>query len=348
MRCLPTLTIAIAATGLGLVTSANAATVCVNTAADLQAALLAAEGSTSATTIEVARGTYSLGGTELIFTSQTVGQGQLDISGGYEYDGGLCSSHVKDPTLTIFDGQGMNAVFNLQSSQGISVRYLTIENGDPVHDESGGLTVASSNGGLIIDYNIIRNNSAILRAAGINVQIGNASASADIHIDGNLIAGNNSQDLYGAGAVRNEGTGSIYVTNNTIVDNVSVNSQAGMAVYGSSVAGTANVSNNIFWGNSNYDLILLSAPVLVDNDYQTSIGAAGPGSSGNLHVDPLFYSSGNFHLQATSPLLGAGTLTPAGNLPTIDIEGNPRSYNGFVDMGAYERGEQIFNDGFEN
>jgi len=67
-----------------------------------------------------------------------------------------------------------------------------------------------------------------------------------------------------------------------------------------------------------------------------------------LSVDPQFSGPGDFHLQPTSPLLGAGTLTPPGNLPTIDIEGLARSYNGFVDMGAYERGNEIFENGFNN
>jgi len=41
-------------------------------------------------------------------------------------------------------------------------------------------------------------------------------------------------------------------------------------------------------------------------------------------------------------------LNPASSLPTIDIEGHARTFNGTVDMGAYERGDEIFSGEFED
>ena len=41
-------------------------------------------------------------------------------------------------------------------------------------------------------------------------------------------------------------------------------------------------------------------------------------------------------------------MTPPGGLPTIDIEGHPRSYLGLVDMGAYERGDKLFDNDFDH
>ncbi|MDR3387707.1 MAG: choice-of-anchor Q domain-containing protein [Rudaea sp.] len=78
------------------------------------------------------------------------------------------------------------------------------------------------------------------------------------------------------------------------------------------------------------------------------IGNPAPSVNGNLSVDPHFGGSGNYQLAATSPLLGMGTTTPVGGLPTINLNGNPRSYSGLVDIGAYERGDEIFGDGFED
>jgi hypothetical protein len=49
----------------------------------------------------------------------------------------------------------------------------------------------------------------------------------------------------------------------------------------------------------------------------------------------------------TSPLLGQGTLTPAGGLFTIDLEGHPRTFNNTIDMGAYERGDEIYSSDFD-
>jgi hypothetical protein len=322
-------------------------TVCVTDVAGFQTALSAAEGSTSATFIEVARGTYDLSGTALTFTSSVAGQGQLDITGGYSAD---CSTIIKNPALTIIDAHALSPALNLQSAAGISVRYLTIQHGTTGTLTRPGLSVDSTDGSVIVDYNIIRNNTGGTEA-GLLAEISDSAATAAIHVDGNLIVGNVASGNEAAGLIANNGTGSTYVTNNTVANNtsnVSPNPVGGLAVYGNSVPGSAHVSNNILWGNSGTDLYLYLGPVLVDNDYGTKSGSGGSGSSGDLNLDPQFAAAGDYHLAATSSLLGAGTLTPVGNLPTIDIEGHPRSYNGFVDMGAYERGDVVFANSFDD
>ena len=62
-----------------------------------------------------------------------------------------------------------------------------------------------------------------------------------------------------------------------------------------------------------------------------------PGSgTGNTASDPKFVNAaaGNFHLQATSPCIGAGNNAYVSG--ATDLDGNPRINNGTVDMGAYE------------
>ncbi|HEX5033364.1 MAG TPA: choice-of-anchor D domain-containing protein, partial [bacterium] len=57
----------------------------------------------------------------------------------------------------------------------------------------------------------------------------------------------------------------------------------------------------------------------------------------NIDADPLFVNpeAGNFQLGPDSPALDAGD-TAAPGLPDLDLAGNPRVFNGQVDMGAFE------------
>lgn len=59
---------------------------------------------------------------------------------------------------------------------------------------------------------------------------------------------------------------------------------------------------------------------------------------GTISVDPLFIDAagGNYRLQAISPLIDAGTLTPPNGLPAVDADGLPRVVGDSVDIGAYE------------
>ncbi len=65
----------------------------------------------------------------------------------------------------------------------------------------------------------------------------------------------------------------------------------------------------------------------------------------NIDTDPMWDTT-NFYpysLSAGSPCIDAGTLDlpPGIELPETDLAGNPRIYNGYVDMGAYEYGPWV-------
>src|SRR5262249_26188026 len=157
---------------------------------------------------------------------------------------------------------GLSGVLRLISTGGISVRYLTIQNGSfpsVTGSDVAGLFVESTLGGVIVDYNIVRPNHGGGNA-GVGNGVPNPGATAAPHLDGNLIVGNTASGQGGAGFTTNSGTGPAYITNNTVADNVSQRVDAGaiggLSVYGNHTPGSTTLSNNMFWHNTNYDLYL--------------------------------------------------------------------------------------------
>jgi hypothetical protein len=316
---------------------------CVSTADDLRSKLLIAASNSEDDTIELVRGTYLDAGNEFSFNS-TQGFG-LVIDGGF--DAG-CTHTAMNPRFTILDGGGLTQVLSTNSPGRVTLRYLTIRNGMRSGSSGGGLQMNGSGPAseAILDFDILSNNAS-------DYAVGAAYIGVDgpIHIDGNLVVGNSAPN--NGGLYVYVGTTSIvYMTNNTVTGNTVTSPGTGPIVfinYSNPAIPSAYVSNNVFWGNtSSTDLQFYdSRAQLASNDYASIQGAPAGGSAGNVSVNPLFAGTGDFHLSSTSPLLGAGTLTPVGGLPGTDIEGHPRTFNNLVDMGAYERGDEIFVDGFD-
>ncbi len=337
--------------------SAHAHTFCAGSAAAIQAALTAASdggaNDNENNTIQIVIGTYSTtdnSNEEFYYNNQTTAR-ILDINGGYNSD---CTIITENPALTKLDGGGAKPVFESESASGdVSVRYLTFQNGSAGPSGSGGGVEmnlsSSSHGPVIFDQNIVRNNHSGLCAGGFAIDV---SGSGTLQFENNLIVGNSAGVCDGAGEIVDDGSGANVINNtfaqNTVTD-MPTSATGGLYFY---VGGTASpppdtMSNNIFWANSGYDLE--TAAVLVNNDYDLDRRTPDSSSSGNVSVDPQFSSSTDFHLLPTSPLLGMGTLTPTGGLPSIDIEGHARkSLDNKVDLGAYERGNEIFKDGYED
>ena len=338
---------ALAARGAGAATVA-----CVHNPAELQAALDAATGSTQETFIELARGAYATT-TPFTFYSLASTQGQLDVTGGYD---DACTASEQTPSRTILDGGAASVVMKLESWNGISVRWLTIQNGyQPSNvDGTAGLSVESITGGVIVHYNILRNNVGNYGFAAMYVGLTPDSfgetSSAALSVWGNLIVHNTGADSPAAAIVYSTSSGAVYLTANTIADNVLTQTGAGLTGGISVLGNTTYISNNIVYGSSDntYDLDASGTPVLTDNDIGFSFASADASSSGNMSIVPRFVGNGDYHLRANSTLLGVGTLTPAGDLPTIDLDGHARMFDNAVDLGAYEHGDEVFADGFDD
>jgi hypothetical protein len=102
--------------------------------------------------------------------------------------------------------------------------------------------------------------------------------------------------------------------------------------------GSSTLTNCILWGNHGIPIDSVSSSSMTVAD---SIVEGGWAGEGNLDADPRFVDAGNgdFHLQAASPAIDAGTAAGA---PDTDLDGNRRPLDGDgdgtpgVDMGAYE------------
>jgi hypothetical protein len=334
-----------------LVESAQAHTFCVNSAdapADpehglRQALAAAADGGIyngEINTIKIVRGTYSVlptssGG----FTFTSTSGHKLDINGGYNSD---CSALIEDPAFTILDGANQHRVLYTSSNADVSLRWVTLQNGYLESDGAGLTALLNAPAGeLILNYSIIRNNVSTIAAGGVYIGGGGL-----VYLWDNLIVGNSASNV--AALFVNSGGATVYLVNNTVTQNInSAPTSIDIALDGSG-GDTVYASNNIFWGNTattELDFGNLSSVYLANNDY-SSIDNTPITDSNNQNVDPQFIGNGNYRLSPGSPLLSAGTTTPTGGLPTIDIAGYARTFNATVDLGAYERGDEIFRDNF--
>ena len=331
---------AIAAMSAGL--PAGAHVWCVSTAADLQAKLLLAQANGEDDTIKLVRGTYAVG-TDAFHFQSTESFG-LVINGGF--DAG-CAQTAQDPRLTILDGGGVHAVFRSQSAGNLALRYLTLQNGRFDGGAGGGIQIFGTgpDSSVVLGINILRNNVSNFATC-----VGFIQVEGTVHVNGNLIVGNTTPAAGGL-SIDAGANALIYVTNNTIANNTTGNATAGfLYVPGSNnTAPDAYFSNNIMWNNVAGSDVQFFGPGIQfnNNDIAVINGFQTAGSGANLSVDPVFASSSDFHLAATSPLLGIGLLAPAGGLPNVDLEGHPRTFGALVDLGAYERGDEIFADGLE-
>jgi len=343
-----TVVLAIGAICLGA-TAATAKTYCVHTAAELQAALTDAGSSGTASnqdnTVRIAPGTFTTSGAAFSFGS--LSGFSLTLEGGYN---SACSSQDATPGVSVLDGGNLTQVLSIQSKGDITIRHLTIQNALYNGSAGGGAAIAMNGADpatlAIFDSNVVRNNVDGFASGGLTV-----FGLGTVHIENNLFTGNSSPAAAAFSTSMNDGS-TIYITNNTISANTNTGSNNMITAIGGGGA-IGHVSNTVSYGNHGtgaYDFYLSGFEQVdfVHDAYTSITGATAPGSSGNLiGTDPQFVAADNFHLRSTSPLLRAGTLTPAGGLPVVDLEGNPRSVAGFVDIGAYEDTDVIFANGFD-
>jgi hypothetical protein len=207
-----------------------------------------------------------------------------------------------------------------------------------VTDNKGPINVSGKT--VLVSHNTISKNDSGVEAA-----------AETVILTDNVITNNDGGD--GAGAsVSTVENGNIYITNNTISENVASNRGGGVYVL-ISTNEKVYFYNNIIWGNraenGGADIELTNMAnegfaYAYNNDYSI-LGGAWTLAEGNINADPQFVDPANddFHLSASSPCIDTGT-NEALQLPLTDRDGNRRVFDGdgdgnaIVDMGAYEYG----------
>ena len=221
----------------------------------------------------------------------------------------------------------------------------TGETGGGIGDGGSGIWI-DTNSNLAIVGNIIRNNTTNSGVGG-GILVYNASLVAMVN---NLLYGNYSGCGGGAIAFQAAGVGSPYtmlIANNTIADNTAGTSSdynncvqiaqiyPDPLTFGAS-SPSVGIINNIISGDTSYPAVNCSAnnpPSESDQPtFQNDIlyNAGGPffgsycvdvsGQYNNIVADPQFVSpsTGNYHLQSTSPAIDSGQNERAANLSGHD------------------------------
>jgi hypothetical protein len=147
--------------------------------------------------------------------------------------------------------------------------------------------------------------------------------------------------------------GDYTITNATVAHNLSDGSRAvGLG------SGNFNIYNSIFFGNETGNIQIHNGDVEIHNSlvYGGTNSIAYDDNSTllydnatNLNENPNFSEHQDFfyYLLEESPCINSGTSNiPGMELPETDIIGNPRVYDGQVDMGAYEYVGPVGNNDF--
>jgi hypothetical protein len=340
--------------------SATAVTHCVDTVAELRAALVTAGTNGADDDIRINTGVYAptdgVSGSAFQYASSE--NFALTISGGWTNFIGPCDVRFNGAHSTI-DGLDARRPLRINPGTGsgnMTVSHLTLINGNTT-GEGGGLFIGTDayTGSLMVDSMIIANNAADTRAGGISMR---SSTRAELR---NSVLYNNGAGIdFGAAlfAIDEPAPTGIRMrlANNTIVANGCLpGAPTTCETGGVRFEGTAKVAayNNAFHDNTGFDIHNLSAALdLAGNNLMLPVKGSPPNSiAQNITVAaPRFINSGplfgRFELQENSPLRDAGSLEFL--LPPDDIIDRDRIHGFTVDIGAYELDTFSFKHGFED
>ncbi len=288
--------------------AARADIFCVETASQLEGALIAAGLNHQDDEIRIRPGTY--------VAPQPVGfdyspglddeNRGLVISGGWSQGCSRLSGHA---TETVLQGSAdLRALLLFAGSQPelFTIRLLTITGATNVPGVVVIFSDTAAGSGVTIDRVIFRDNQYTALFVSM--------IWTPVRLTGCLFHHNDIATSSGAAAVIQATHNDVEVFNNTFTDNTvsGLGVVAGLRLESSDPQNMYLV-NNIFWGNENVDVLVPDNTHLFSyNDYGVAVG--GFLGSQNLQVDPLFQDPGSedYRLRSNSPLIDAGDDSGSG------------------------------------
>jgi hypothetical protein len=148
------------------------------------------------------------------------------------------------------------------------------------------------------------------------------------------------------------GAAAVNIVNNTL-DDIRVSNGIQIRSPNASAQVAVNLFNNVVTRAAKSGIAVLQSPAVPQltvtagfddsgialNALPDAFGGYNPGP-GTLSVDPQYVDRavGDYHLQAGSPLIDAGTANPVGGLPAVDADEHFRTAGAAPDLGAYEFG----------
>ena len=331
---------------------AAAATFCATDSAGLQSALTTAAGNGEDDTIHVAAGTF-VPPTVQGFSYAGSDPHALIVDGGYvAFLGNPCGLHFEGAYFTIIDGNADGQLFNFLGPGDLSLARLTFRNGvNATNNSPIGIGTGAYTGAVTLDRIVVSGNVTAVPAIFVGTA-GPVTVRNSVFVDNEITPGYANPPAVQFESYNSNGSsGGLVFNGNTVSSNISLiaggNARAVLAV----MDGPLNLANNIFWGNTNIDVVVDAEGVVSSNVGWNDFGVAQffglSDDGGNYHnIDPRFVGGGDYRLTPASPLQNGGGNLAIGGVGSYDAAGKTRIV-GQIDLGAYEVQDGIFKNGFE-
>ena len=264
-------------------------------------------------------------------------------NGGGQYGGGIYIGSDSNPMFRNV------TIKNNISDEGAGGGIYCMDNSNPIFEN---VKISNNSADIVAGVKLVESNTIF-----INCIISNNTTNPPYNTTAGISCSNEcSLVLINTMLIKNSGPerAGIYLRNNsysTTVNNSFGDNNGNNTTIYLEENGNIELINSILWDNTENEIVFYEnyEPNYAEISYtdikggESGIQTNGNGTyywgPGNINENPMFVDTlnNNYQLRNNSPCIDAGTPDTTGlNLPGTDLAGNPRIYNGRIDIGAYE------------